>query len=60
MFRQLLNHKIGKLIAHIAGEIEDFSMTKLLKLLYLIDETAYASTGAPITWCDYRFGKRGL
>ena len=42
MFRQLLKHKIGKLIAHLSGEIKDLSMTKLLKLIYLIDETAYA------------------
>ena len=57
MFRELLNHKIGTLIAHIAGEIEDLSMTKLLKLLYLIDETAYARTGAPITLFDYKIWK---
>lgn len=59
MFRQLLNHKIGTLIAHLAGEIRDLSMTKLLKLLYLIDETAYARTGAPITWFDYKVWKMG-
>lgn len=34
-------------------------MTKLLKLLYLIDETAYTRTGASITWFDYKVWKMG-
>jgi uncharacterized phage-associated protein len=59
MFRHLLNHKIGTMIALLAGEIKHLSMTKLLKLLYLIDETAYARTGASITWFDYKVWKMG-
>lgn len=34
-------------------------MTKALKLLYLIDETAYGRTGGPVTWMDYKVGEMG-
>lgn len=34
-------------------------MTKALKLLYLIDETAYGRTGVPVTWMDYKVWEMG-
>jgi uncharacterized phage-associated protein len=34
-------------------------MTKALKLLYLIDETAYMRTGVPVTWLDYKVWEMG-
>lgn len=34
-------------------------MTKALKLLYLIDETAYTRTGVPVTWLDYKVWEMG-
>ncbi|HEY4335985.1 MAG TPA: Panacea domain-containing protein [Puia sp.] len=34
-------------------------MTKALKLLYLIDETAYVSTGVSVTWLDYKVWEMG-
>ncbi|WP_207632654.1 Panacea domain-containing protein [Foetidibacter luteolus] len=34
-------------------------MTKALKLLYLIDETSYVRSGAPVTWLDYKVWEMG-
>lgn len=34
-------------------------LTKLLKLLYIIDETAVKDTGVPVTGLDYRVWKMG-
>ena len=34
-------------------------MTKALKLLYLIDETAVRQSGSPITWLEYKVWKNG-
>jgi len=34
-------------------------MTKALKLLYLIDETAYIRSGVSVTWLDYKVWEMG-
>ena len=54
MFRDILNDKIGNLIAYLATEIQPLSLTKLLKLLFIIDERAMLKSGAPITWLEYK------
>lgn len=54
MFRAILNDKIGNLVRYYASEVPHLSLTKLLKLLYLTDETAMRETGAPVTWLEYR------
>lgn len=59
MFRALLNDKIGTVVRHFAARIPHLSLTKLLKLLYITDETAMRETGTPITWLEYRVWKRG-
>lgn len=59
MFRNLLNNKIGNLLNYLSTRIPNLSMTKTLKLLYLIDETAYERTGVPVTWLDYKVWKNG-
>jgi uncharacterized phage-associated protein len=59
MFRALLNDKIGTVIRHFAVKIPQLSLTKLLKLLYITDETAMRETGAPLTWLEYRVWKLG-
>lgn len=59
MFRRQTNHKIGNLLRYLASRIPHLSMTKALKLLYLIDETAFQRTGAPVTWLDYKVWKMG-
>lgn len=56
--------KIGHLIIYLVDKIEEkylqkVYLTKLLKLLYIIDETAIKETGAPVTGLDYRIWKMG-
>lgn len=59
MFRALLNDKIGTVVRHFAAQIPHLSLTKLLKLLYITDETAMRETGTPITWLEYQVWKHG-
>jgi uncharacterized phage-associated protein len=59
MFRTQLNNKIGNLLNYLSTQVPNLSMTKLLKLLYLIDETAYFRTGVPVTWLDYKVWEMG-
>lgn len=59
MFRSQLNNKIGNLLNYLSTRIPQLSMTKALKLLYLIDETAYMRTGVPVTWLDYKVWEMG-
>jgi len=59
MFRRQLNSKIGNLLCYLSTRISRLNMTKALKLLYLIDETAYMRTGVPVTWFDYKVWKNG-
>ncbi|MEP6929824.1 MAG: Panacea domain-containing protein [Flavobacterium sp.] len=54
MFRSINNEKIGNVLNYLASNIPHLSMTKTLKLLYIIDETAIKETGALITWLDYK------
>lgn len=56
--------KIGNLIIYLVDEIkrkhhQNTYLTKLLKLLYIIDETSVKETGAPVTGLDYRVWKMG-
>jgi uncharacterized phage-associated protein len=56
--------KIGQLIIYLVDKIEEkyrqkVYLTKLLKLFYIIDETAIKETGAPVTGLDYRVWKMG-
>jgi len=56
--------KIGNLIIYLVDEIErkhrqKLYLTKLLKLIYIIDETAVKETGAPVTGLEYRVWKMG-
>ena len=44
---------IGNIIIFLAERCKPLYHTKLLKLLYLIDEEATKKTGAPITWLTY-------
>lgn len=59
MFRNQLNSKIGNLLNYLSKQIPDLSMTKALKLLYLIDETSYMQTGVSVTWLDYKVWEMG-
>lgn len=59
MFRNQLNSKIGNLLNYLSVRIPNLSMTKALKLLYLIDETSYMRTGVSVTWLDYKVWEMG-
>jgi len=54
---------IGNLIIYIVDYCKNISMplyqTKLLKLLYLIDEESVRQNGTPITWLEYDVWQKG-
>ena len=59
MFRPLLNDKIGNLLLYILEKLGPTYMTKMLKLVYLMDEKSINETGVPITWFSYKIWKMG-
>lgn len=59
MFREINNDKIGQILNYFALNIDYLSMTKTLKLLYILDETSIKETGSPITWLDYKVWGEG-
>ncbi|MDR0865056.1 MAG: SocA family protein [Candidatus Symbiothrix sp.] len=50
---------IGNIIILLAERCKPLYHTKLLKILYLIDEEATKRTGAPITWLSYNVWQYG-
>lgn len=50
---------IGNIVVFLAERCKPLYQTKLLKLLYLIDEEATKRTGAPITWLSYNVWQFG-
>jgi uncharacterized phage-associated protein len=50
---------IGNIIILLADRCKPLYHTKLLKILYLIDEEATKRTGAPITWLSYNVWQYG-
>lgn len=52
-------HFIGNLLIYIANKIPCLYQTKLLKLLYLIDEYSVSNYGTPMTWLDYEVWELG-
>lgn len=46
--------KIGNLMVYILKHQGIVFHTQLIKLLYLIDETAVKDDGIPVTWLDYK------
>jgi uncharacterized phage-associated protein len=59
MFRRINNDKIGNVLNYFASQIPYLSMTKTLKLLYILDETSIKETGTPVTWLDYKVWENG-
>ncbi len=59
MFSLIQEIKIGNLLVYLAKNIQELSLTKALKLLYIIDETATKETGSPITWLTYQVWEMG-
>lgn len=50
---------IGNLIALLAHKCAPLCHTKLIKMMYLIDEKAIEDSGIPITWLDYKVWQYG-
>lgn len=59
MFRTILNDKVGNLLNYLSTSIPHLSLTKALKLMYIIDETSIKEAGSPITWLDYKVWENG-
>jgi uncharacterized phage-associated protein len=51
--------KIGNAIIYIAEQISNLSKTKLLKLIYLLDEYSVISSGVPLFDLEYKLWKAG-
>lgn len=51
--------KIGNLMILLATKIKPLYHTKLIKLLYLIDEAKVKDNGVPVTWLDYKVWQFG-
>lgn len=56
--------KVGNLIIYLIDETkrkhrQPLYITKLLKLLYIIDETSVKETGVPVTGLDYKVWRMG-
>jgi uncharacterized phage-associated protein len=59
MYRAVNNEKIGNLLVYLASQISELGITKLSKLMFLIDERAVKETGVPITWVQYEAWRMG-
>ncbi|MGD8781864.1 MAG: Panacea domain-containing protein [Ignavibacteria bacterium] len=59
MFGKITNERVGNLILFLSSRIKNISLTKTIKLLYLIDEISVKETGVPVTWLDYKVWKLG-
>lgn len=59
MFTHIFNNKIGNLLLYMANNTKSLSVTKALKLLYIIDETSMREVGVPVTWSGYKVWKYG-
>jgi len=51
--------KVGNIMVYLAERIKPLYHTKLIKLLYFIDEYAVKDNGIPITWLDYNLWEKG-
>jgi uncharacterized phage-associated protein len=56
--------KVGNLIIYLVDQVQKkhrkpVHVTKLLKLLYIIDETSVKETGVPVTCLDYKVWRMG-
>lgn len=56
---QVNKDKIGNLIVLLATRLKPLYHTKLIKLLYLIDEEAVKEDGVPVTWLEYKVWQFG-
>lgn len=59
MYRKEQIDKIGNTIVYLVSNIQDISKTKLLKLLYIIDEISIKNSGIPFLNLEYKVWKFG-
>lgn len=62
-FYDLEKEIIGNVIIYIAHNVKEkdnVSLSKLLRLLYLIDESSVKVRSTPVTWLDYYAWKSGV
>lgn len=59
MYSQEQIAKIGNAIIYLASNIKHASKTKLLKLLYILDETSIKKSGMPMFNLEYKVWKFG-
>ncbi len=52
-FSEIHKERIGQLINYIALKQKHLYCTRLIKMLYIIDEKAMSKLGMPITWMKY-------
>lgn len=51
--------KIGNLLVLLADRLAPLYQTKMIKLVYLIDELKVKDNGVPLTWLDYKVWQYG-
>lgn len=51
--------KIGNLLALLATRLKPLYQTKMIKMVYLIDELKVKDNGVPLTWLDYKVWQFG-
>lgn len=56
---QINKELVGNIIILLAEKCAPLYHTKLIKMLYLIDEKAIKDSGIPITWLDYKVWQYG-
>lgn len=56
---QVNKELVGNIIILLAEKCAPLYHTKLIKMLYLIDEKAIKDSGVPITWLDYKVWQYG-
>jgi uncharacterized phage-associated protein len=51
--------KIGNLFIYLSNNIDNLFLTKMLKIMYIIDEISVKEIGRPVTWLNYKVWKKG-
>jgi uncharacterized phage-associated protein len=58
-FSVVHKERVGQLINYLALKIKHLYCTKLIKLLYIIDEESMKKNGIPISWLTYKVFEMG-
>jgi uncharacterized phage-associated protein len=54
-----VSSKLGNIMVFLAKKIPHLYITKMLNLLYIIDEKSIETYGVPQTWLEYKVWKKG-